>query len=488
MPVDTTHIEYDEAFESWKTVRDCVAGERVIKEATNRYLPKLGDQEKKSYEAYLARAIFFNATKKAHRAWRGMVFRKEVKVKIPSTLKIYEQDADLLSNGIAEYIEGIGEEIMSVGRAGTLIDWNEEENRSFFDEFTAERVINWKPGRLNGRIRLVSLTLHETVQDHIDFENAPESEDEFVSPEIDQWRIYRLEQAGFDQGRPIYQVVVSVYRKDKDGNFVLIDLRIPTRRGIGLPDIPFVFHNARNERPGVGEVPLEDIANLNLAHYRTTADLENGRHIAGIPTPWAVGFTDQNTTSLTMGANEVWVSNKQFAKAGFLEFTGAGLASLEKSLEEKEKQMAFLGVRAIAPENGDAEAFETVKMRGTSETANLTTMAKSVQRGITDALKWAAWWHGSETHPSEVTSCEVEINTDFLAALIDPAMLTSLTNALMAGSISFPTYFNRLKDGEVYEESMTMEAELEAIRENPMMPEPEPDPDPDPNKPKPGEE
>lgn len=472
MPVDSTHNEYDAQFDAWKQVGDCLTGPRAIKFAGEDYLPKLEGQTPEAYEAYQKRSIFFNGTRKALSAWIGMVFRKPVQIKKPPKLGFLDQDADLQGNPLGQYIEDLAHQVFSKGRRGTLIDWSEEEGRAYVATYDAEQIINWDVGRVDGRKRLTRLTLHEISNDWIDFTGAPEEGDEFEQQEIDQWRVYRLVNVGADGAKPIFSVFVTVYRKSADGEFVEVEVRVPSRRGIGLPAIPFVFHNATDEDPEVGEVPLENLTHINIAHYQVSADLGNGVHIAGTPTPWARGFTDENNPTLTLGSSEAWVTDAAYAECGFLEFTGQGLGALEKRLSELEEMMGKLGVQSLMPESGDAEAFETVKMRGTAEAASLVVMAKSVGRGTTDVLKWISWWYGTAPTPMAITDIEVEVNTDFLTSLIDPGMLTALTTAYLGGAISFETYFTRLQGGEVYGEMMTIEKEREAIRAGILLPEP----------------
>jgi hypothetical protein len=83
MPVNSTHLNYDDNAAAWSRARDVFAGEDAIKSAGERYLPKLDSQSADEYNAYRARASFFNATARTADGFVGLIFRREPTFKIP---------------------------------------------------------------------------------------------------------------------------------------------------------------------------------------------------------------------------------------------------------------------------------------------------------------------------------------------------------------------------------------------------------------------
>src|SRR5262252_5572456 len=77
MPQDTTHPEYDEYVELWRTITDVLCGEDAVKEAGQRYLPQMSGQDVEDYEAYKDRGSFFAATSRTQIALIGFLFRKD---------------------------------------------------------------------------------------------------------------------------------------------------------------------------------------------------------------------------------------------------------------------------------------------------------------------------------------------------------------------------------------------------------------------------
>jgi len=139
MPVDSTHPEYDANEIAWLRARDVLAGEDAVKAAGVRYLPRLDSQSEDEYAAYKARASFFNATARTADGFVGLIFRRESEVKLAGNgtngssgtnasgveraLRNFAEDVDLLGTPLESYAKNVVSEVISVGRAGTLVDW-----------------------------------------------------------------------------------------------------------------------------------------------------------------------------------------------------------------------------------------------------------------------------------------------------------------------------------------------------------------------------
>lgn len=451
MPVNSTHPDYDVRLCEWETVLDCMAGKSAIMAGGEKYLPKLHDQSEDDYEAYQKRASWFGATKRTAAAMVGFLFRKAptVETSIPEP---YQWNIDLANTKLTDYARKVAVALTSTGRAGTLIDWSEEKKRPYFAFYRERDVINWRTEARDGKNVLVLLVLREWIQ--------REGTDEFEPETVEQFRVLRLREG---------VVEVTTYERASDGDeFMVSNAYTPSRRGENLTEIPFVFHNADSQDACPGQVPLLDIAEINTAHFRNSADLENGRHVCGIPTPVAIGFGE---AKLYLGCNYAWTSDNPDAHASFLEFTGAGLSALEKGLEEKVTQMAALGARMIEPRATDPEAYATVALRNTAETSTLSDIATQLGNSLTNALAWFEWWDGTGA-TLEDQKAEFQVHRDFGAVALTSEEMTALVALWQQKAISYDTLFEKLQRGEVVPEARTLEEEQELIEENPPMPAP----------------
>lgn len=469
--VDSTHPTYCDAEDEWRTIEDLCQGPRRVKQVGERYLPKLKGQEQDEYRAYKLRATFVNFVKRTREALVGMLMRKGPKIEVPSEIEELTADVTLAGHTVKDWTRMVAEQAVSTGRSLTLIDWSEELERPYFSHYPAREVLNWASSREDGQEVLKLLVVRETdevldghnVDNEICIRRYYIDEDGFLV--VEKWIGQTTESDG--QGS-------ATAGKGETASFNLEETFMPSRRGTRLTRIPAVFHNATHMGPEIGEAPLYDIAEINTSHYRTSADLEHGRHICGLPTPYATGVSD--TGALKLGSSTAWTAAEPDASFGFLEFTGQGLKALTDAIEEKEKQMAILGARLLYNESKDAEAFETVQIRANSETAALSNISGHLSATCTQALQWLEWWASATLQQPSDGKSSLIMNKDFMSQSMNPQMLTALTSALTTGSISVEAYYHQLEKGEIYPDEWDLEKEVAAIAERPVTTAPEPTP------------
>jgi hypothetical protein len=342
----------------------------------------------------------------------------------------------------------------SVGRCGTLIDWSKEENRPYLAPYTAEQIINWKQARINGKMLLTLLVLQEEAPVEQEKENA----DMFSHEKETHWRVYRLDQSG-----PTPFVICELWRKNEQDRFEIFKQSTPTRRGDGLEQIPFIFHGSIDTDPDINRAPMTDISDLNIKHYMLSADLENGRHYCGLPTPFAKCFDTKAEDELRVGSGIVWTTDNPAAECGYLEFHGDGLKSLETGIVETEEQLAALGARMLEKQSG-TEAYQTVLMRQSGQTAALIQTSEACSLSLTQVLHWVVWWTGSQAIPNDVGKlAEIKLNTDFVDVQLVRGELTEVMALCSGGFISRQTFHEFLQRAELIPADRDLEDEMAMI-------------------------
>lgn len=467
MPVNSTHPDYDTYATAWLRARDVFAGEDAVKSGGERYLPKLDSQTTDEYNAYRARASFFNATARTVDGFVGLIFRRESTVKLPDdgsgvgkALVEFQDDADMLGTPLESYAKNVVTEVMGVGRAGTLVDWEDQvEQRAYAVPYATEQIINWHTARVNGRNVLTLVVLRETSQSE---------EDAFVLKDVEQLRVLRLvlgvKTSGEENPGWFYQVEVWQLREGKSKRskpeWVKVETRIPLRLGKPLPLIPFVFHGPCNSLSCVAKLPLADIIAVNLDHYRLNADYKHGLHFTALPTAWVSGF-DKSAT-LRIGSSTAWVSETAGATAGFLEFTGQGLTTFERAMDRDERLMAVLGTRMLEAQKRVSESGDAIELRQSGENSVLSAVSLSVSDSLTHVLRWVYWWNSTEDSPEKIGEDLVlmELNSDFSTKGMASDEITAVVAAWQAGAISRETMFDLFRRGEVLPPGRTDEEEV----------------------------
>jgi hypothetical protein len=223
---------------------------------------------------------------------------------------------------------------------------------------------------------------------------------------------------------------------------------VPLKNGAPLAAIPFVCVGPDGFGLDPQKPPIEDLADVNLSHYRNTADLEHGAHFTGLPTPIITGHTAMEGDKIAIGSSEALVFPNPDVRAIFLEFSGQGLGTLEARCTAKENQMAALGARMLAPEKAGVESGDALSNRQNGEHSVLANMAKLAGLAVEKVLRLAAEWE------SISGAVEFKLSTDYTPAGLTSQQLTALVAAWQSGAISWETLFFNLKEGEIVAEGV----------------------------------
>lgn len=450
MPANTTHPEYDAAAAMWSKCRTCFLGSRAIKDSAVRetYLPRLSEQEDDEYDGYVSRALFYNATRRTVQGMLGACFRREMEVESPEAVSALLKDATLGGLPLEGMARNVLKDVLIAGRYGILVDFTKPESpekRPYFSEYAAENILNWSTRRVGSKMALSLVVLKEA-------EYVPDSEDPFLLVEETRYRVLKMDAGTYTQ---------EIWKEGKK-ELELVETTIPLLRGIPLDFIPFVFFSPWGNDEQIEASPIEDLVEVNLSHYRSSADLENGRHFTGFPQPWAAGFPalDQAGLPITykIGSAVAWVTTEANAKMGFGEFTGQGLGALEKALQQKEDMMAALGARLLEEPKAQAEAAATVRLRHSGEQSSLAGIVNAVSSGLTQALAWFSTWAGAD---GDVT---VKLNTDFFDEPITPQLLSEVMKTWIGGGVSHDTLLYNAQRGELLPPGVTIEQEKAKIK------------------------
>jgi hypothetical protein len=472
--VNSTHPDYDANAIDWSRARDVLSGEDAVKAAGEKYLPRLDAQTDAEFLAYRKRAAFFNATARSAEGFIGLIFRRPPFVKVPEAqsgvgraLAGFVNDADMLGTTLASYAKNVTTEVVGVGRAGSLVDWEGDvEKRAYVSLYSAEQIINWRVERVNGRTVPTLIVLSENVPSY-------NPDDLFDVQDQPQMRVLKLvpgDASKDGSGKRPFHYQVEVWRPKESRTertkveWELFETKTPLRLGKPLPLIPFVFHGPRHSRPDVDRPPLRDIIAVNLDHYRLNADYKHGVHYTALPTAWVSGF-DKSAT-LRIGSSTAWSSETVGATAGYLEFTGQGLTTFERAMDRDERLMAVLGSRLLEDQKRVGETAEAIQLRQSGENSVLSGIATSVSESLTQVLRWVFWWNSTEEIPDAITSADVliQLNTDFSLKGMSSQDLQAIVASWQAGAISKDSMFELFRKGEILPDGRTNQDEAALIR------------------------
>ena len=433
MGIESKHPLYIETENKWTRVRDSFLGSDKVKSQGEVYLPKLSSQDKDQYASYVMRAMYVNAIKNTVQGLVGAVMRIDPVINAPD--RILELSQDITGTGVSlnDFISNMLSEQLLMGRQGILID--RTEDRAYLSGYTTEQITNWMDD---------TVVLKETYVAH-------DLNDYYSMTYEVQYRELMIDEDG--------KYLVRIWR-EVQGWYVWNEI-YPTKVGQSLDTIPFVALSGNELNLNPTQPPLMSLVDTNLSMYRTSADLEHGRHFTALPTPYVTGI--DGDSELKIGSGSAWILPDSSSKAGYLEFTGQGLQALEKAVDEKRNIMASLGASLLQTQKSGVESAEAVRLRQNSEASVLVGAVLSVQEGIAKALSIMAEWEGVSG------DIEVSLNTDFSDSKINAEDLTALMGAWQSGAISHETFLHNMKKGEVIPDDVSVEDEKGRIdMQNPM--------------------
>lgn len=443
MGITSLHPAYEANKARWKRCRDSYEGEDSVKAAGAEYLPKLSAQDGSEYGAYVKRALYYEAVGRSIDGFVGAIVRKPPGVKLPAKMDVFVKDTTAGGIGLVEFIKKLCSENLLAGRLGILVDYDDAGKRAYLSIYNAESITNW------GKDFIV---LKETAY-------VSDPKDELSQKAIEQYRQLLVDDGAYK---------VRIWRKkvkteiDASEDWAVFEELTPSKLGINLAEIPFFWCSCFGQSEKIEKPPLLGLVNVALSHYRSSADLEHGRHFVGMPTLYVSGMRD-NGTPLRIGAATAILLEDPAARAGYAEFSGQGLGSLERALESKENMMAVLGGTVFGNQKKGVEAAETARIRTSGETSLLMGVVNSVEETLEAALRAAAEWMnvgGGE-------EIDIDINRDFIDTTLDPQTLAALLKSYLSGAISLDTFLWNLKSAEMLDPEISIDDEKAAIKANP---------------------
>lgn len=445
MAVDSTNIEYDRRLKDWQLVRDCVDGQSAVKYRRERYLPKPNPEDKSEqnetrYNQYLTRAEFTNFTGRTKRGLIGAIFRKPPQVELPSQLQYLINDATRSGMSLANLSKLATGDVMDTGRSGILVDYPQtpdrlltlEESRQYratLEVYKAEQVINWHVGK-DGVLDLVVLReIEEITTDGFEFDY------EF------RYRALRL----------IEGVYVQEYYREGGGAPLWIE---EPRKADGsrFTEIPWAWIGAEDNDEKTDVAPLFDIAVVNIAHFRNSADYEESSFMVGQPTPVISGLTqawvDENPGPYLIGSRNAWL----LPEGGSADLMQADPNQMpQQAMKDKEERMVMIGAKIIQDQAAN-ETAEAARMRASGDNSVLTTIAENVSAAFTKAIMWAAEFMGA--NESQIL---FELNTEFFDKAMDAQMIMAQMQLVDRGDIGRSDFRENLRKGGVIDNERTDE-------------------------------
>ena len=436
------HEQYADNVDIWIQIDDILKGERAIKHKGQLYLPKPNPDDDstendKRYKQYLQRALFFNATAKTVSALVGAVYRKKPVVELPDSIEYAKYNIDGNGVGIGQQSQRVTREVLAKGRSGILVDFPRVEGEITIERarrenlqpysivYDAKNIVNWLTERVGAITKLKTIVLAEQVESITSI---------FTSEMISQFRVLHLDDDGL--------YVQYVYQIDEQNRITEPETIYPLdANGNRLTEIPFVFVGSENNDYTVDESPIYDLSNVNLSHYRNSADNEESSFIHGQPSLFlyvanGAAVTEANPNGISVGARAANVLG-QDDRAELLQ---AGENNLPReNMRDKEQMMIMLGARLITP--SQQETAEAARIKHSGDNSVLGIIVKNVDNAYAKVIEWLQLFQ---------TGIEEEflfqVNNDFFFEKMTAQDRQAWIADVLQGAVSLKDYRTALRE------------------------------------------
>lgn len=452
-------------FESYDMILDCLAGSEAVKKKYTTYLPmpdpaNLTEQNVARYQSYSQRAVFYNVTQRTALGLQGQIFLRPPVVNAPAALDNVITD----SNGAGISVEQLARDaewlVAGLGRAGLFIDYPPTREvatkaqlqngniRPTMTIYGPKNVINWRIRKVGSKEVLCLVVLLETytVEDNgfetklgFQFRELRLSEDNKYTVQV--WRAVTPESDDFQKFGPEYSPAGG------DGK--------------PLDTIPFTFIGSKNNEPSIDPPPLLDMANINIAHFRNSADYEEMIYVVGQPMLTISGLT-------TEWYNDILGGKVPFGSRSGLPLPVGGKAELlqvepntaaYEGMQHKERQMIALGAKIVEQKTVQRTATEAGNEKASEES-----VLSAIAKNVSSAFKWGLEWCAHFLNVPE-TGIDFQLNTDFELSRMSSEDINAVIKSWQDEAISWTEMRTTLrKAGRATQDDDEALAEIEKAR------------------------
>lgn len=457
-----THPQYDKYAPNWQKVDDVVTGD------VDHYLRNVGCSESNAEKAekrqreYIEGAILHNFTVRTRDGMQGAMFMKPPTINLTSQLEYLLDDCDGNGMNLEQQMQDSADQVLRKGRAGLLVDMSSVEEVPTIAQiesgeispriqmYIAQDIIDWKTVRLGSINRLCEIVLREQ------YDTGIRTGISDYTPNY-QYRVLGLDENGF-----YYQEIWFLDKSDKlqqgiSGNG---EVRIyPVINGSKSREIPFYFIGADNNSYKVGTQPLLPIAELNIGHYRNSADTEENSFVCSqamliiaLSDHISVkDFNDENPNGVQVGSRR-GLNVGPSGSAMFIQAAESDKAM--KLMERKEQQAVQLGAQLITP--SQQVTAETARIQ---QGANGSVLS-NISSNITDAYRKAVDMCGLFLGVTQAS--EVELSKDFFYQTLTAQERAQWVSEVMSGITPVELFYKKLIQTGQYPEEITKE-EIESM-------------------------
>lgn len=429
--------------------RALMGGTTAMRAAGEQYLPKFEAESVDAYNARLKSSWLFNGYRKTSRDMTGRVFDKPVELAEGASQRMIDwcTNVDMQGRDLSTFAREVFEDGLSgSGISYIMADAPPREGevtkeqaaasnlRPYLVHLRVEDVLGWRAETVDNVTTLTQMRILETICE-------PDPDDEFGEIEIAQVRVLDL-----IEGR----VQVRLYREAADTSKWVQYGEAYTSQAKEITVIPFY---ANRKGFFIGAPLLDDLADVNIAHWQSQSDQRNILHFARVPILFGSGREDDE--KLVISAGMAVTARDAQADLKWVEHSGQAIGAGRQDLKDLEFQMETHGLQLLVTSGAQSATGEVLDAK--KETSTLAMTADALKDALEQALIWMADYGGEDA------TFEVNVNKDFGVSMLTAQDVTAMLAAVNTGNLSKATFLREMARRGFIRDDLNPEEEIDAI-------------------------
>lgn len=431
-------------------IRALMGGTAEMRAQGGAYLPQFPSESDESYKIRLGASWLFNGTEKTVEDMAGRVFEKPTRLAddAPEEVAKWAENIDLAGRHLSNFARDVFEDALQSGISYIMVDAPVRDGdvskaeaqtrnlRPYFVHLRSEDILGWRTEVVDNQTVLAQIRIMET-------ETEVDPKDEFKEIEIQQVRVMDRIEGG---------VHIRLFRKSGDKQ----DWTLHDERFSPLEEITVVPVYVKRTAFFEGRPPLENLADVNIAHWRSQSDQQNILHVARVPILFGKGMRADEKNPIVISSSQATTTEEPEADLKWVEHSGEAIGAGRTDLKDLEFQMQTHGLQLLVTKTGNNTATgDTI-----DDKKSKSTLAMSAD-DLQDALETAFLWAGQ--YAGRGDEIKVQVNKEFEIAAITAHELNALLSAVNTGQISRETFIGELIRRGVISDVIDVADELERI-------------------------
>jgi hypothetical protein len=448
-------------------------GTRAVRDARERFLPKMPREDFTEYNIRLELAEVSNFFGGAIRAAVGLVFAKSPALTEAAPAPLAKFMADIDGCGTAFHVWG--REVMRLmlrdtgclavvgtpyrGEQALSIAQKEQLGlRPYVALYELSDVQSISVVRTTGGLKPVRVVLRESRM-------APEGE--FGSTARIVYRDLALTPRG----------VQTQIWAEENGKATIIEQPVVTP-GTALPIVCYEATPVPTRPPFASAPPMLELAELTVSHLNVRSDRRWAMKMACYPMLVRIGYTAPEGSETEMGPSRAMDIANPDGKAMWLSPDEHAMTPTQVELEALAREAAMYAAAFMAGQSSVAETATAKAIDADAQDATLAAVAESFRDATDRLFGMLAEADGISGLPADGKL--VSIATTFRAHKKDPAMLRVMLDAVVAGHLSTEAFLGALMSGELPADFDPIDEALALMAQQAVRDAANPDPSDDP--------